>query len=500
MNLVFKILKFWKADHEYTKKFVKNDLLQTIQTITAFSNCSISVQSVRKTRTAIAVVILTYSSKWIVDKRIFRKALDDFWANIEEYKKINQYHNFRLRIENIAISPKFFLSIVFDSSEAFSSDTPDVSRKADSNQDTVRVIFLKYSVKEDQFKIFNQNQLRGTLGESFKSQTKNKEIESKSSNQFIQPGTQIIIRNRAFLNFPKKNSQQTQQFLRRLNIINPMTNSDSVFFNLKFVSAEIFLENLFSLVRKFQNLHFFSFSTISFQENTFVETDSTIFRRVFRDFFSVSKDLFENKKTYHLKSNDVFENISEKDRTNSKKNENTIDQNISFVSEFLKNNFDDFKKFDDKSIFQHSQSSNFQQTSSSKNSMNQLTPQMKAMIDQTIERAVNKILTDGQTGFQKSSRPSKTNETSNSQNFQNSIKNVMTNELNRWNSKNIGFFDLNYEKKSVTTKNVLKHFEKNTYYKNVHVFVERVKEMAIVLNANVIRRNLSSCFRGTAFM
>jgi hypothetical protein len=39
------------------------------------------------------------------------------------------------------------------------------------------------------------------------------------------------------------------------------------------------------------------------------------------------------------------------------------------------------------------------------------------------------------------------------------------------------------------------HAEKDTYYKDVHVFVERVKEMIIVLEFETIRKNLSSCLR-----
>lgn len=70
----------------------------------------------------------------------------------------------------------------------------------------------------------------------------------------------------------------------------------------------------------------------------------------------------------------------------------------------------------------------------------------------------------------------------------------------RWNPGDIGFFDPNYEGKSAATAEALTHTEKDTYYKNVHVFVERVKEMAIILEANTVRRNLSFCLRGTVFM
>ena len=34
------------------------------------------------------------------------------------------------------------------------------------------------------------------------------------------------------------------------------------------------------------------------------------------------------------------------------------------------------------------------------------------------------------------------------------------------------------------------HIDKDTFYKNVHVFVEKIKKMTIVLNFEIIRKNL----------
>jgi hypothetical protein len=44
------------------------------------------------------------------------------------------------------------------------------------------------------------------------------------------------------------------------------------------------------------------------------------------------------------------------------------------------------------------------------------------------------------------------------------------------------------------------HARKNTYYRDVHVFVERIKKMTIVLDAETVRRNLSSCLRETTLI
>ena len=165
--------------------------------------------------------------------------------------------------------------------------------------------------------------------ESFESQFINQN-EFESSNRFIKLdrfGTQSQfvkkIQVRAFLNFSRRNSQQTQQFLKKLEIINSITNFEtifvkSIFFN--FEQNEIFLKDFLLLTNKFQSLHFSSSFTISFQNNSFVKIDSNRFQRLFRDFFPVSEDLFENKNSYHLKSNDVFNDISKKDKIDSNKN------------------------------------------------------------------------------------------------------------------------------------------------------------------------------------
>ena len=48
------------------------------------------------------------------------------------------------------------------------------------------------------------------------------------------------------------------------------------------------------------------------------------------------------------------------------------------------------------------------------------------------------------------------------------------------------------------TRSVIEHSEKNIYYRNVHVFIERVRQMIIILSLELVRRNLSFCLRETA--
>jgi hypothetical protein len=65
----------------------------------------------------------------------------------------------------------------------------------------------------------------------------------------------------------------------------------------------------------------------------------------------------------------------------------------------------------------------------------------------------------------------------------------------KWNSENIDFFDSNFERKSAFTDEAVIHADKNIYYRDVHVFVERIKKMIIILEFEMIRKNLLSCLR-----
>jgi GTP:adenosylcobinamide-phosphate guanylyltransferase len=70
----------------------------------------------------------------------------------------------------------------------------------------------------------------------------------------------------------------------------------------------------------------------------------------------------------------------------------------------------------------------------------------------------------------------------------------------RWNFADIDFFDSNFDEKFAFTNEALIHADKNTYYKDVHVFVERIKKMIIVLELDMIRKNLLSCLRDFVLM
>lgn len=80
------------------------------------------------------------------------------------------------------------------------------------------------------------------------------------------------------------------------------------------------------------------------------------------------------------------------------------------------------------------------------------------------------------------------------------VSNELTHQTTRWNSNNIEFFDFNHDEKSTFIDQAMKHFEKNTYYRNVHIFTKKMKEMTIVLSLELVKRNLATCLRDTALI
>jgi hypothetical protein len=52
-----------------------------------------------------------------------------------------------------------------------------------------------------------------------------------------------------------------------------------------------------------------------------------------------------------------------------------------------------------------------------------------------------------------------------------------------------------YENKFIVTEKFIEHAEKNIYFRDVHFFLERIKDVAKIKNAAQIRKNLFTCLR-----
>ena len=68
----------------------------------------------------------------------------------------------------------------------------------------------------------------------------------------------------------------------------------------------------------------------------------------------------------------------------------------------------------------------------------------------------------------------------------------------RFNPAEIDLFDPLYDGKSVATDGPLELAGKDTYIRDVHLFIDRVENMARIRDPELVRNNLYACFRGIA--
>ena len=61
----------------------------------------------------------------------------------------------------------------------------------------------------------------------------------------------------------------------------------------------------------------------------------------------------------------------------------------------------------------------------------------------------------------------------------------------RWNPGNVGFFNPIYEDKSVTSNTTpIKYIPKETYFRNIHLFLEYARDIISIKKDNLVRTNL----------
>ena len=53
-------------------------------------------------------------------------------------------------------------------------------------------------------------------------------------------------------------------------------------------------------------------------------------------------------------------------------------------------------------------------------------------------------------------------------------------------------------KKNVIIDNSIEYSNKNTYFRNVHFYIEKIKNMTLFKNVDVIRTNFYNCMRDHA--
>ena len=68
----------------------------------------------------------------------------------------------------------------------------------------------------------------------------------------------------------------------------------------------------------------------------------------------------------------------------------------------------------------------------------------------------------------------------------------------QWKSKELNFFD-SFLSTSFDVDFMIKN-DKNFYYRNVHLFCEKIKNLTITKRQKIVRVNLNICFRNSAFI
>ena len=65
----------------------------------------------------------------------------------------------------------------------------------------------------------------------------------------------------------------------------------------------------------------------------------------------------------------------------------------------------------------------------------------------------------------------------------------------KWNFSNIEFFDSHFNEKTIATTSAMKHSEKNIYFRNIHLFLERCSNIAAIKDDQLVKDNLFICLR-----
>ena len=69
----------------------------------------------------------------------------------------------------------------------------------------------------------------------------------------------------------------------------------------------------------------------------------------------------------------------------------------------------------------------------------------------------------------------------------------------KWNSKNLNFFNSNYDDKIINSDAaIVKYVEKDVYYRNIHLFIIKAKKIIVIKNSQLIWNNLWLNFKNVA--
>ena len=226
----------------------------------------------------------------------------------------------------------------------------------------------------------------------------------------------------------------------------------------------------------------FSWDKISVQLNDIIVKSSLSFRsRQHRNHNNLSIDFELNKSLRHFRSLQItqslsiFENMTKSDQ--SINHENHDNEKSSFRDVFESNTIE---------ITKESTGQQTRWTDVSQQNWHSLQSIIQSMnfINQTIQATLQALQASMIANhFQSQSEISNTS--------------VLIQKNNRWNAFELKFFDSLYEDKSAITDNAIEHSDKDIYFRNIHIFIERIKNIAQIKEDALMRNNLYICLRET---
>ena len=121
---------------------------------------------------------------------------------------------------------------------------------------------------------------------------------------------------------------------------------------------------------------------------------------------------------------------------------------------------------------------------------------MSNFTKKNIQRIVDKVIANY---VQQHSSLSKSQDERDSPNL-NELNDVNIDDTSRFQSKKLNFFNFTYQDKSIFDVSTLKNFEKKTIYRDVFIFINRIKHFAITHDVELIRNNLYRCLQNEIFI
>ena len=121
---------------------------------------------------------------------------------------------------------------------------------------------------------------------------------------------------------------------------------------------------------------------------------------------------------------------------------------------------------------------------------------VNAAINRNLKNMMNKIqemISNTQRGPQDLQRIQGSQDEQETQ--ENSDINVVSDFENRWHAGDVDFFDSYYEGKFFFSDSTLKYADKDIIFQNVHVFIDRAKNVTENKEWKIVRNNLSTCLK-----